>query len=363
MSRLSFVFSFKKAFRGGPGVLALAACLAAGCGGGGENAANAPGGAGGVAPEKRIKLLFVTNSDADWWNAVEKGMEDASKTNHCDVEMKRNGGKTDGQIRILEDALSRSDIQGVAVSVLEPNAPGIADAMRELRKSGKVVITIDSDGLPDTRSAYIGTVNRKAGEAAGRAAKALRPQGGETAVFVGVASAANAIERSEGFFAGAGPAFKQIEVFEDGNDFVKAQSNVQSAITKHPNVGVLLGLWSYNAPRIAEEANKRPEVRKKVTVVTFDLDELTIPALEKGEIDVSVVQNPYTMGLLAVRLLKAYIEKDKDTIDSMLPKGTTSIDTGVRIVVPTKDSPVKGDDVIDIEGMKAFLASKGLKSS
>jgi ribose transport system substrate-binding protein len=47
----------------------------------------------------------------------------------------------------------------------------------------------------------------------------------------------------------------------------------------------------------------------------------------------------------------------------MLPGGATVIDTGVRVIVPTKESPVKGPEVIDIKGMKEWLASKGLKSS
>ena len=48
----------------------------------------------------------------------------------------------------------------------------------------------------------------------------------------------------------------------------------------------------------------------------------------------------------------------------MLPAGTDSfIDTGVRVIVPTKHSPVKGDNVIDIKEMKSWLDSKGLKSS
>ena len=47
----------------------------------------------------------------------------------------------------------------------------------------------------------------------------------------------------------------------------------------------------------------------------------------------------------------------------MLPGGTDIIDTGVRVIVPTKDSPVKGDNVIDIKAMKAWLSSKGLKST
>ncbi|MGE3820777.1 MAG: substrate-binding domain-containing protein, partial [Isosphaeraceae bacterium] len=300
--------------------LTLALALAmAGCGGTEET----PGAIGSptAAPSGGPRLMFITNSNSDWWDAVAKGMEDGGKTFGAQVELRRNEGQPEGQIRLLEDALSLPDVKGVAVSVLEAASPGIADKMRELQKAGKVVIAIDSDGQVDARRAYIGTNNRKAGEAAGKVAAALRPSGGKTAVFVGLASAANAIERREGFFAGAGSAFQQTEVFEDGGDKNRAQVNVQTAITKYPDLEVLLGLWSYNAPRIAEEVGKSPEVRKRVTVVTFDLDEQAVAHLEGGRIDATVVQNPYEMGYQGVRLLKAYVENDAKTIGEMLPGG------------------------------------------
>ena len=154
-----------------------------------------------------------------------------------------------------------------------------------------------------------------------------------------------------------------LEVLEDDADPARAQINVQTAITKYPEAGVYLGLWSYNAHHIAEEVGKFPELRKKTTIVTFDLDELAGQDVAQGKIDATVCQNPYEMGYRAVRLLKAFIEKDQKTIDEMLPGGTDSIDTGVRIVVPRKDSPVKGDNVIDIDEMKSWLASKGLRST
>ncbi len=314
--------------------------------------------------------MFITNGSSDWWNAVEKGMTDGAAEFKAQVEMRRNiEGTPDGQLRLLENVLSQPDVQGVAISVMEKDSPGIADRMRELQKSGKVVIAIDSDGRPDTRRAYIGTFNRKAGEVAGRVAKTLRPQGGKVVAFVGTAAAANAIERREGFFAGAGDAFRvskdrdAVEVLEDGTDLARAQANVQTAITKYPDVGVFLGLWSYNAHRIAEEVAKFPDLRKRATIITFDLDELAGQDVAEGKIDATVCQNPYEMGYRGVRLLKALIEKDQKTIDEMLPGGTDSIDTGVRVVVPKKDSPVKGDNVIDIDAMKSWLASKGLSST
>lgn len=318
------------------------------------------------------KLLFISNSNSDWWSAVEKGMQDAGKEFGCQVELRRNDKETPGQIVQLENALSLPDVQGVAVSAYQADAPGIADKLKALRDQGKVVICIDSDVAPqyaDVRRAYIGTVNVKAGEAAGRAAKVLRPGGGPVVGFVGTSSAANARERIEGFFAGAGEKFTRLEIMDDNSDSSgRAKTNVQTAISKYPDLGLLLGIWSYNAPAIAEEVGKSPQVREKVTVVTFDLDEQAVGHVERGHIDASVCQNPYEMGYQGVKLLKALINKDDKTVAEVLPDGKMR-DTGVRVIVPKPDSPVlkakdeTGDDVVTIEEMKSWLASKGLKSS
>lgn len=353
--------------------LAIMALLG-GCSGGDGGAASNPstgtsgstGGDGTSGRENLVKLMFVSNGNSDWWNAVEKGMQDGAAVFGASAELRRNDGTAAGQIRLLEDALSLPDVKGVAVSVIEAESPGVADAMRALQKAGKVVIAIDSDiasGLSDARRAYIGTNNLKAGETAGQAAATLRPQGGKTVVFVGKPEAANAIERRTGFFQGAGAKFTQAEVFADDNDTNRAQENVRSSILKYPDAGVLLGLWSYNAPAIAEEVKASPEVRKKVSVVTFDLDQRAVDQLEQGLIDVTVCQNPYEMGYQGVRLLKAIVSNDARTIDEMLPNKAATIDTGVRVIVPKSNTIIKGDNVITIDGMKKWLDSKGLKSS
>jgi ribose transport system substrate-binding protein len=356
------------------------ASLLAGCGGGtsdeagsaatGSTATPSSGGTAAVKAGGQVKLLFITNSNADWWNAVEKGMTDGAKQFGASVEMRRNEGKTQGQVERLQEALAMTDVQGVAVSVIEADAPGVIDQLRALQKAGKVVIAIDSDvetSSAEVRSAYIGTNNVKAGEAAGRAAAALRPKGGKVAIFVGTSGAANARERKQGFFQGAGKAFEEIETYDDGGDHSRARDNVQSAIAKYKDLDVLLGLWSYNAPAIAEEASKNPEFRKQTTVVTFDLDEAAVGEVEKGNIDVTVVQNPYEMGYQGVKLLKALIAQDDKAVKEVLPDGKTR-DTGVRVIVPKADSPAArtkamGDDVITIDEMKTWLDSKGLKSS
>jgi len=355
--------------------LALAASTGlglAGCGGKTSDEPIKEGGSPstsvGGKPAANPRIVLVTNGNSDWWSAVEKGMRDGGTKFGADVEMKRNEGSTEGQIKLLEEALSTADVKGVAVSVVEADAPGIADAIRKIKDAGKAIITIDSDIAPssaEARRAYIGTNNAKAGETAGKAAATIRPRGGKVAAYVGTAAAANARERIDGFFAGAGPKFIKppVEIFEDQADTNKAESLAQISITKYPELDVMLGIYSYNGPRIAREAAKVPDFRKKVTIVSFDLDEQAVEHLEKGEIDVSVCQNPYEIGYQSVRLLKAIVADDRKTVDEMLPNGSSTFDTGVRVIVPTDASPIKGDNVITIKAMKGWLAGKGLKSS
>ena len=316
------------------------------------------------------RLVFVTNSNADWWNAVEKGMEDGASEFGAEVELRRNQGQPQGQVEKLRAVLSQPDVDGVAVSAIEADSPGVIDAMRELQEAGIVVICIDSDvasDYSDVRRAYIGTNNEKAGEVAGHAARLVRPQGGQTAVFVGTASAANARERERGFFQGAGSDFEKSQTWEDGGDHQKARGNVQSALSKSTDLGMLVGLWSYNAPAIAAEVGRSATVRAQVGVVTFDLDEAARSQIADGNIDATVCQNPYEMGRLGVQLLKALIEQDEATVAEILPDGQ-SRDTGVRVVVPSADSPAMGlrddgEEVLTIDEMNTWLESKGLKST
>jgi ribose transport system substrate-binding protein len=344
--------------------LAVLGAAVSGCGGGGVGGTTAEVGPDGP------RLVFITNTNSDWWSAVEKGIEDGSREFGAVASLRRNNGEVQGQIDKLRDVLSMPNVQGVAISAIEADAPGVVDAMLELRKAGKVVITIDSDVSPDfadARRAYIGTNNHEAGVVAGKALGLLRPEGGKTALFVGSASAANARAREEGVFEGSGDAFERTQTWEDAGDHSRARQNVQSALSKSGDLDALVGLYSYNATQLGEEMANSPQVRERLTVVTFDLDEAARPHLAAGNIDVSICQNPYEMGRLGVQLLKALVEGDEETVAEILPDGE-SRDTGVRVVVPEVDSPASGlaDDgfeVMTIDEMDSWLESKGLKST
>jgi ribose transport system substrate-binding protein len=132
----------------------------------------------------------------------------------------------------------------------------------------------------------------------------------------------------------------------DDMDLQRASDNARNAITNHPDLVALIGIWAYNAPAIAGVVSETG-TRDKIVVATFDAQALAIAEMEKGNIDVMVVQNPFDMGVQTSRLLKAMITGDEATTKEMFPKsGEPDGDiytTGLRVVVPSADSPVKAD--------------------
>jgi ribose transport system substrate-binding protein len=261
-----------------------------------------------------------------------------------------NDSKSQGQIDKLRQYATQTDVGGVCLSAVVAANQRVAELMRQLRKDGVHVLTFDSDvdrdKMRDARFAYLGTDNYAGGQELGRCAKGLRPDGGAYVTFVGETGAQNAMERVNGFGDGAGEKFKKIDNMEDGTDRTVARENVRNAMINHPEMKILVGIWSYNAPAIVHVVREKGN-RKSYTVVVFDAEPLAVKEMAEGDIDAMVVQNPYRMGYDAVKLLKALITDDQTTIKEMLPhlgqKDGDIYDTGLKVVVPDEGSPLKAD--------------------
>jgi ribose transport system substrate-binding protein len=308
---------------------------------------------GGSGDGKRV--IILTNGNSPFWDAARAGAQDAER----DLKLKEaglrvvvevNDGTDRGQIDKLRQFASQGDIAAVGVSVNTAGNVAIVEELRGLQKKGVKVITIDSDvdrdKHRDARFAFVGTDNLVGGRELGKCAKGLLPEGGEYVTFVGITGAQNAKERVGGFKEGAGDKFISKDNMGDENDRTRARDNVRNALTNHPNLKVLVGIWSYNAPAIVDVVREK-EVRGKVKVVAFDAEPAAIEEMGKGMIDAMVVQNPYGMGYQGVRLLKALIKDEQATVKEMLPDHGKQegdlYDTGLKVVVPDEGSPLKAE--------------------
>ena len=224
----------------------------------------------------------------------------------------------------------------------------------------------------DARKYYLGTDNYAAGEQAGICAKNLLPDGGDYVDFVGRTGAQNAIERMNGVAATAGDKFHERDRMADDLDRTKAKDNVRNALRNFPDLKLLVGIWSYNAPAIVDVV-KETGKRKELTVIAFDAEKLAIDQLGEGMIDALVVQNPYEIGYQGARLLKAMVQADEATLKEMFPDPESEngdlYDTGLKIVVPGADSLLKAEmfspktEFFDLPKFREWLAAHNLESS
>ena len=326
-----------------------------------KNQASNGGGEGAQNSGDRKRIVFLTNGDDPFWDACRTGMdkaaedlkiEDAGLSHNMD---KGSEFKVELQVSKLEQYATQSDIAGVAISPVDASNRATAKALNALRDQGVKVICVDSDmdreKFRDSRFAYLGTDNKIGGEELGKAARGIRPDGGTYATFVGVKTVANAIERIGGFAVGAGDKFTSLDSLADEGDENVAQENVKAVLNNHENVDVMVGIWAYNAHAIVRVVEER-NISDKTGIVVFDAASLALTDMSEGKIDAMVVQNPYQMGFLSVKLLKAMIDDDGATIKELYPsydpetKTFTQadgdiLDTELRVVVPDEKSPLK----------------------
>ena len=362
--------------------LALTGCPSATESGGGTETVTTGGdpAAGGT---KRI--IFVTNGDDPFWDACLSGLKEGEKQykladSKLTVQRDVNNGTAEGQIEKLRQYATQDDIAGVAISVIQADNLAIVEEMKNLQKKGVKIITVDGDVnrelYRDARTYYIGTDN-VVGRTLGTATKALlqakKVESGGYVQFAGFTDNDNARSRMNGVKEAIGEAYTEKSRDQDGMDLAKARDNVRNAIQNHKDLVALIGIWAYNAPAIADVVTEAGS-RDKYIVATFDAQDLAIGQMEKGNIDAMVVQNPFDMGVQTCRLMQAMITGDDATQKEMFPKfGEPDGDiytTGLRVVVPAADSPVKADlfdpkvvEYMLLPDFKAWLDKYGLTSS
>jgi len=268
-----------------------------------------------------IRLVFIPNAPSDFWQIAKAGINKAAKELDVEVQVEIPGQGPAAQQQQIIEAMIAKGVQGMAISPLDPESQiGI---LNEAAKHMPVV-TQDSDAPKSRRVAYVGTDNVAAGRKAGRLLKEVLPHGGSIAVFVGKMDAPNARERYQGMMEEIkGANFTVIEgrPFTDETSRPKAQENVAAVLGKYPDVGCLVGLWSYNGPAIMKVVR---ESKAKVPVICFDEEAGTLQGIRDGLINATVVQQPFEFGYRSIKLLAEIARGHQPKIP---PDGLMYVDT------------------------------------
>ncbi|MFO0013347.1 MAG: substrate-binding domain-containing protein [Planctomycetota bacterium] len=349
---------------------------------GSPNAGVASSGESATTKRGAKRIILLNNTDSPFWDAARAGIKKAQEDLKLagvgfSASMDSNDGTETGQIEKLRQYGTQSDIAAVIISPISSTNPAIADELKKLKAKGVTIGCFDSDldaKFQQHREFYVGTNNIAGGKVLGTAAKLLKPEGAPYVQFVGVDSQQNAIERMDGFTSAVGEKFSQRDRKLDDADRNRARDNVRDVIAKYPDLSLLVGIWSYNAPAIVDVV-KEKNARDKFTIVTFDAEAIAIQQMQEGMIDAMVVQNPFAMGYESVRYAFAKSQGDQETLKNMFPNmgqpGGDILDTGLKVVAPT-GSPLKAEmfepfgksvEFLDLPSFQTWLKKYDLTSS
>jgi ribose transport system substrate-binding protein len=263
------------------------------------------------AQEKK-KLAFVVNGASDFWKIAEAGVKKAqTELPKYELSLKYPEQSAAAIQQRLMDDLVAAGTSAIMVSAVDPKTS--TEALN--RVGGQVpLFTTDSDAPNSKRIAYIGSSNVELGKDAGGLMKKALPNGGKCMGFVGLPGADNARERIEGIKAAiAGSKVELIDVRGDDIDQTRAKRNVEDTLAANPNINCMVGIYSYNTPRIYEVLKEAGQLGK-IKIIGFDEDPITLGGVREGTISGTVVQNPYEWGYKGMKLMAAYLEGDKSGV-------------------------------------------------
>jgi ribose transport system substrate-binding protein len=268
-----------------------------------------------------------------FWESVHAGAIKASVELGVNINWVGPEKEDDRQQQIA--VVDNQVLNGVSGIVLAPlDAMALRRPVRDAVRRNIPVIIIDS-GLQDSEDVYtsfIATDNREGGRIAGREMGKSLEGKGRVVLLRYMEGSASTTNREEGFLESL-KKFPEITLVSDeqyaGATRAQAQQASENLLLRFKDEQGNLtidGLFCPNASSTYGmlQALRRQRQTGKVIFIGFDSDDPLVKGLEQGEIHGLVVQNPFRMGFLGVKIM----------LDLLQGKPVEKrIDTGVTFVL------------------------------
>jgi simple sugar transport system substrate-binding protein len=280
--------------------LAAAALLAAGCSSstGGKRAQEAAEEARlGQADTPRMTVALITHGAPGdtFWDTVRKGAEDAAHKSNAEL-VYASDPAVSGQAGLIQNAIDQ-DVDGIAVSLASPE--GLTGAIERARDAGIPVVGLNSgmDAWQDLGLlSFFGQDETVAGRAFG---ERLNEAGAEHTVCViheqgNVGHEARCAGLAETF------AGESEILYVEGADMPSVRSTIEAKLRQDDSIDHIAAL---GAPFALTAVDAVADAGSDAAVATFDLNTEIVPAVESGDVEFAVDQQPYLQGYLAIDAL------------------------------------------------------------
>lgn len=318
----------KFGFLGVAGLLTLAL---AGCHSGGQGGAAGGGGATGSGQVLKIAVIPKGTSH-EYWKSIHAGalkaqQDLAAKGTKINViwQGTESEGDRNGQVSLVETFVTQH-VAGIVLAPVDNQA--LVTPVHEAKENHIPVVIIDSALNGDDYVSFCATPNEKGGQLAGQQLGQLMGSKGNVIVLPYAQGSASTEDREKGF-AEAIAKFPGIKVLSDnqygGPTSDTAYKTASNLLTRYGTQ--VNGVFASNETntRGMLGALKDKNLLSKVKFVGFDAAPDLVTALQGGQLQGLVVQDPFKMGDLGVTTVVDAIQ------GKSVPK---TVDTGVYLITP-----------------------------
>jgi simple sugar transport system substrate-binding protein len=297
-------FSRKDFLKAGCAGIAGAALFgAAGCG---EGQQSEGAGAAGLTSRKDIRIVMVTHGSASdpFWSVVQNGLNQASKDMGVDVEYRAPESLDVVDIQSNMEAAIASEPDGIAMTVVDPNA--LSDLAREATGQGIPIVVLNTGQEVWEKVGAITYVGQTEYDAGVEAGKRMAEEGVKSALCINQEQGNVALEqRCDGFADGLGGNVKELAV--QGTDPTAARNAIKTELTNNSDVDGMLTLGPQGALP-ALQALKTTGKGQELKFATFDLAPEVLTAVRDGDLLFAIDQQQFLQGYLPITFLTAYVQ-------------------------------------------------------
>ena len=283
-----------------------------------------------IDSSKPLIAVIPKGTTHEFWKSVHAGALKAAEEVDVDIIWKGPMKEDDreAQISVVEDFVSRK-VSGIVLAPLDDAA--LRAPVLSAMAVGIPVVIIDSDLQGKDYVSFIATDNYRGGEIAGERMIERLNGKGRVVMLRYQEGSASTTYREQGFLDALSGA-PGIEVVSSSlyggattESAYRASENLLSPLKGEAGTLLVQGIFTPNESTTFGMLRALQDGRfaGSVPFIGFDSSPKLVEALEKGEIDGLVLQNPFNMGYLGVKTLVAAL------------RGTTverRIDTGVMLV-------------------------------
>ncbi|MFQ5738359.1 MAG: substrate-binding domain-containing protein [Acidobacteriota bacterium] len=213
------------------------------------------------------------------------------------------------QIQVVEGFLSQG-VEGLVLAPLDDKA--LVRPVEEARRAGIPTVIIDS-GLDSAETvSFVATDNFNGGELAAQRLGELLPRGGKVILLRYQEGSASTHNREEGFLSKLRSSFPRLRVLSSDQYAGATRETAKQAAENLLNrfgediQGVFCPNESSTAGMLLALEDRG--LAGRVVFVGFDAAMALLQALEGGELQGLVVQDPFKMGYLGVKTMVAHLQ-------------------------------------------------------